>query len=625
MSASAELVSTTTAFPKPTADSSDLSSVSMGASLPSATLSNNWALGMDATPPVPGTHQAQQADYGGEIWSTILGQAATAGTTKSVLCKTLLVCGENSAIKTALVDDLIRSSPGKTSIDTFDTSDMGLGYLYLDVNDDENEAVSRIGIYQLSGDPAYHSLTDFTLTNETISDSLAIITLDWNKPWQFVESLNLWLGLLEQHVDQISKENPNTVAELKQTLEAYYRGYTESDDTIHRIMGSTSDSFSPTQLEPSDRGADRLSGSYSLPLGAGVLNRNIGIPIIVVCLHAEVLIEHEKDYKEDRLDYIQQVLRTICLSFGASLFYISNQRPETMSNLRSYIFHRLLSNNPQTSIATDNVVTRPGLAGYEFTLPAQMIERDAVLIPSGWDSWGKIKVLRDGFPCEVYAGIHGSDSDPAFQAGATDILTKMTSTYQANVADRSSKISDIPPLIEPENDQDFLQKYLPLLMKLDEASRANSSATTSMASSPVSSPMTTVKLSVDRSSGNHPPSELIASKSQILSSREALDDLSAKVVKQQEAIRERVMVGTSIGDIAAKRILERAASSGTLPRPPSGGVSATGTASGSQEVLANFFQSLLAKKGAAGNVPNSKTSSPPTGRRSKTSDSGESQ
>ncbi|KAH6577389.1 hypothetical protein BASA62_000926 [Batrachochytrium salamandrivorans] len=598
MSASAELVSTTTAFPKPTADSSDLSSVSMGASLPSATLSNNWALGMDATPPVPGTHQAQQADYGGEIWSTILGQAATAGTTKSVLCKTLLVCGENSAIKTALVDDLIRSSPGKTSIDTFDTSDMGLGYLYLDVNDDENEAVSRIGIYQLSGDPAYHSLTDFTLTNETISDSLAIITLDWNKPWQFVESLNLWLGLLEQHVDQISKENPNTVTELKQTLEAYYRGYTESDDTIHRIMGSTSDSFSPTQLEPSDRGADRLSGSYSLPLGAGGTEQ-----------------EHRHTYH-------------CCLSscrVGASLFYISNQRPETMSNLRSYIFHRLLSNNPQTSIATDNVVTRPGLAGYEFTLPAQMIERDAVLIPSGWDSWGKIKVLRDGFPCEVYAGIHGSDSDPAFQAGATDILTKMTSTYQANVADRSSKISDIPPLIEPENDQDFLQKYLPLLMKLDEASRANSSATTSMASSPVSSPMTTVKLSVDRSSGNHPPSELIASKSQILSSREALDDLSAKVVKQQEAIRERVMVGTSIGDIAAKRILERAASSGTLPRPPSGGVSATGTASGSQEVLANFFQSLLAKKGAAGNVPNSKTSSPPTGRRSKTSDSGESQ
>lgn len=28
-----------------------------------------------------------------------------------------------------------------------------------------------------------------------------------------------------------------------------------------------------------------------------------------------------------------------------------------------------------------------------------MIERDTVLVPSGWDSWGKIKILREGFDC----------------------------------------------------------------------------------------------------------------------------------------------------------------------------------------------------------------------------------
>jgi dynein light intermediate chain 1 len=26
-----------------------------------------------------------------------------------------------------------------------------------------------------------------------------------------------------------------------------------------------------------------------------------------------------------------------------------------------------------------------------------VLDRDAVLVPSGWDSWGKINVLREGF------------------------------------------------------------------------------------------------------------------------------------------------------------------------------------------------------------------------------------
>lgn len=29
-----------------------------------------------------------------------------------------------------------------------------------------------------------------------------------------------------------------------------------------------------------------------------------------------------------------------------------------------------------------------------------VVERDTVLVPAGWDSWGKIRVLREGFDCE---------------------------------------------------------------------------------------------------------------------------------------------------------------------------------------------------------------------------------
>lgn len=37
---------------------------------------------------------------------------------------------------------------------------------------------------------------------------------------------------------------------------------------------------------------------------------------------------------------------------------------------------------------------------YPFQSRAQVVERDTVFVPSGWDSWNKIKVLREGFDCE---------------------------------------------------------------------------------------------------------------------------------------------------------------------------------------------------------------------------------
>jgi dynein light intermediate chain 1 len=38
---------------------------------------------------------------------------------------------------------------------------------------------------------------------------------------------------------------------------------------------------------------------------------------------------------------------------------------------------------------------------YPYLIKAQVVERDSVAVPSGWDSWGKIRVLRDGFDCEA--------------------------------------------------------------------------------------------------------------------------------------------------------------------------------------------------------------------------------
>lgn len=45
------------------------------------------------------------------------------------------------------------------------------------------------------------------------------------------------------------------------------------------------------------------------------------------------------------------------------------------------------------------------------------MDRDEILVPSGWDSWGKIKILRERFNPEVISA--GWDHD---MRGATDIV-----------------------------------------------------------------------------------------------------------------------------------------------------------------------------------------------------------
>jgi len=71
------------------------------------------------------------------------------------------------------------------------------------------------------------------------------------------------------------------------------------------------------------------------------------------------------------------------------LFYTSIRQPETILSLRSYILHRLFSR-----------VTHESSTVFPFLKRAQIVERDSVLVPAGWDSKGKISALNDGFKFE---------------------------------------------------------------------------------------------------------------------------------------------------------------------------------------------------------------------------------
>lgn len=157
-----------------------------------------------------------------------------------------------------------------------------------------------------------------------------------------------------------------------------------------------------------------------LPLGQGTLTLNAaGVPIMVVCTKADLMDSVGEDVGmkgaswEERTDWIQQVLRTVCLACestllfifidvadlwadGASLFYTAPTQPSTYTVLVQYLLHRLYTTPPPLN-PPDDEPPAPSSTRFPFPHRANVLDRDAVLVPVGWDSWGKINVLREGF------------------------------------------------------------------------------------------------------------------------------------------------------------------------------------------------------------------------------------
>jgi dynein light intermediate chain 1, cytosolic len=90
---------------------------------------------------------------------------------------------------------------------------------------------------------------------------------------------------------------------------------------------------------------------------------------------------------------------------GASLFY-TTQDNETLSILRQYVLHLLFLPPPPTTSET-SIFRNP----FPFTHKPNALDRDQINIPVGWDSWGKITVLREGFDCRGWGDAWDYDLD----------------------------------------------------------------------------------------------------------------------------------------------------------------------------------------------------------------------
>ncbi|KAI8384276.1 dynein light intermediate chain-domain-containing protein [Radiomyces spectabilis] len=566
----------------------------------------------------------QTAPEKDEIWSTILKGVASS---KMISTKHILILGDPGCGKSTLIHYL-KNDPGPQAhvpesddtaaptsfgvgssnytpmpvenLDQDATNTLALGYTFVDIQDEENEAIARLGLYQLGlSAPEYLPLLKFAFSSETLANSMVIIALDWTRPWKFLETLQRWIDVLQHAIDEICKEGSAgeswsrgkaIVDELREKVEHYLQSYTEPTPAVNGInmapststssIPSTPTGFVPTPLVTTTTAADQVT----LPLTQGCLTTNLGIPIAVVCCKSDALnkLEQTQDYKEEQFDFIQQTLRCICMKYGASLFYTSTLHPYTFHNLRQYILHRLLTTSTKS---------------YPFMLKAQVIERDSVLVPSGWDSWGKIRVLREGFDCE---SIHqGWDADieaviDRQQPGAHGAR----GIFEEAIPDPEIEEQplNIPATVTCEDEQVFLERHFETLQRAPEGPTRQGTGSAIGSTRPsVVGPLGVSPVTIDLM-------RVGADRDSDRSSRHKANHCVSSLT--QDTMLDKAGLGKVANSPNPVDRIQTMGSNGTPvtggPASPLSSANAGAAGGPSHEVLANFFQSLLSKKASSG-------------------------
>lgn len=297
------------------------------------------------------------------LWTSILSEVQQQGSTKLPSCKNVLVLGNNESGKTTLVAKLQGvEDPKKGS---------GLEYAYIDVRDEYRDDHTRLSVWVLDGDAGHTNLLKFSLSEETFEHTLVILTVSMTAPWGWKEQLEHWTEILKNHMKNLDLTKEQRELAHNQLVHCW-QGYCEPGDEldpgspVKRLPKRDMSRSSISDLDDSD---DTLT--------EGALLTNLGLEIVVVVTKTDYMttLEKELDYRDEHWDFMQQWIRRFCLEHGAALFYTSAKEDKNCDLLYKYLTHRIY--------------------GFPFRTPALVVEKDAVLIPAGWDNLKKISILHE--------------------------------------------------------------------------------------------------------------------------------------------------------------------------------------------------------------------------------------
>ncbi|KAJ2973662.1 hypothetical protein NQ176_g6476 [Zarea fungicola] len=289
------------------------------------------------------------------LWTSMLESVASG---KRLPEKNLLILGGGTDAQREFLEALSADEEGRNSERQKTppiANNFALGYTYYDVLDaDQDDTLARVSLYLLSQPSSeFASLVSPLLTPETIPNTALVILLDWSQPHLWLRQIWNWIQVLEEVMGHTSTEARNA---MEETMSSWRE----------RGRGGSSTNLDGT---PSATAAD---SEGSLPLGPGEWTEPLGLPL---CVAQKIdFLERNQGWKEPDFDTVLQYLRTVLLRHGASLIYTSQNTPSQLPSL----IHSTLG-------ITSLLKRQP--------LKHNVIDRDKIVVPPNWDSWGKIRVL----------------------------------------------------------------------------------------------------------------------------------------------------------------------------------------------------------------------------------------
>jgi len=359
---------------------------------------------MDAATPrqstASGEADGRNVEQKKNLWTSMLESVASG---KRLPEKNLLVLGGTPESQREFLDSLSaresKRNPDVSKIPPV-ANNFALGYTYYDVLDaDQDDTLARVSLYLLSQpSDEFANLVAPLLTPAAIPNTALVILLDWATPHLWVRQICQWILLFRSVTGKLGNEEHSEMEEIM-------------DSWKNRGRGGASTNLDGTPSATAASG----DGDGSLPLGPGEWSDPLGLPLSVVCQNAQRMefLEKNQGWKEPDFDTVLQYLRTVLLRHGASLIYTSSN---TTSQLPSLI---------HSTLGITSLLKRS-------PLKHNVIDRDKIVVPPNWDSWGKIRVLGGTFEAEAVSQGWAEDIDERFGTEPCNLETLEQNKHAAN-------------------------------------------------------------------------------------------------------------------------------------------------------------------------------------------------
>jgi len=314
--------------------------------------------------------KAKDSEVG--IWESILREAQAA---TRVPDKTLLVMGRPGIGKRTLVQALYTCATPGAVVDA--GSDMaaegnsravGIDYGYFGNRDPADTEAASAPEYScpaattvlMMEDVKFEKVLRDNMKADDLKHMYAMICLDLKEPWKMMEDFRQWVEFLLQATSDLLQQLP----------------LGEQDELRARVADAVAN-----YSEPSD--GDQQNGDQQdaggRPSGASI-TYNLGVPVVVVVTRSDGASAFETQKTLGWAETIEAHLRSEALSYGAALIYTMAQakNARNVDVLYDYLMHRMYA--------------------YPLKRKPQVPSRDALFLPSGWDSQAKVDQVAAQLP-----------------------------------------------------------------------------------------------------------------------------------------------------------------------------------------------------------------------------------